>query len=66
MGQQRLARVRGRREETEEEKAAEAVEEGGGEWIASGLNNLTIETVGTEGKAVEGLAEALGVEVEEV
>ena len=42
--QQRLARVRERREETEEGAAAEADEEEDGGGIASGLVNLNIET----------------------
>ena len=54
-----------RREETEEEEAAEAEEEEEGGGIASGLSNVIIETAGTEEEAAEGLAEALGMEVEE-
>ena len=49
-----------------EEKAANEVEEeeyGGG--IASGLSYLFIEMAGTEEELAEGLAEALGMEVEE-
>ena len=53
------------REGTEEEAAAEAEEEEDGRGITSGLNNLTIETAGTQEEAAEGFAEALGVEVEE-
>ena len=49
----------------EEEAADEAEEEEDGEGIGSGLNILTIETTGTKEKAVEGLAEALGMEVVE-
>ena len=49
----------------EEEAAAEVVEEKEGGGIASGLNNLTIETAGNKEEATEGLAEALGMEVVE-
>ena len=46
MGQQRLARVRERREEADTEEAAgDKEEERGG--ISAGLNNLTIETAVT-------------------
>ena len=50
---------------TEDKVAAEAEEEEKGGGIASGLLNLTIETAGTKEEAAEGLAEALGMEVEE-
>ena len=59
-----MAIVRRRIEGTEEEAAAEAEEEEEGVGIASGLLNLNIETVSTEEGAAEGLAEALGMEVE--
>ena len=49
----------------EEEPAAEVEEEEEGGGIAACLHNLNIETVGTEEEAAAGLAEALGVEVEE-
>ena len=49
----------------EEEGAAEAEEEEEGGGIASGLNNVTIETAGTEEEAVEELVEVLGIEVVE-
>ena len=63
VGQMRLERVRKRRQEEEETKHPEEEEEGGG--IAEALNNLTIETAGTEAGAVEGLEGALEMEVEE-
>ena len=65
VGQQNLARVRERRVGTEDKMASEAEEEEEGGGIASGLLNLTIETAGTKEEAAEGLAEALGMEVEE-
>ena len=37
--------------------------EGGG--IEAGINNLSIETVGTEEEVAEGLTAALGMEVKE-
>ena len=66
VGQQRVERVRARRVETEDEAAAEAEEqeEESGE-VARLMSNLIIETAVTEEKAVEGIAAALGVEVEE-
>ena len=64
VGKRRLARVRGRREETGEEEASEAKDEEEGGGIASGLNNLTIKTVGTEEEVAGGLSEALRMEVE--
>ena len=66
VGQRRLDRVKARLEEGEEEADAEVEEEeerSGG--VAVILNNLTIETAGTEAEAAEGLAEALRMEVEE-
>ena len=51
--------------ETEEEAAAEAEEEVEGGGIASGLLNLSIETGATEEQTADGLAEALGMEVQE-
>ena len=62
----RLERVRARREETEDEAVAEAEEEEeGGGGVAGLLNNLNIETAGTEEEASEVLIEALRMEVEE-
>ena len=57
--------MRGRREGIEEEAAAETEEEEEGGGISLGLLNLNIETADTEDDAEEGLAEALGMEVEE-
>ena len=58
--------MRARREKTEEEAATEAEEEEEGSGGVSGLlNNLNIETAGTEEEAAERLAEALRMEVEE-
>ena len=49
VGQRRVERVRKRREETEEEAAVEAEEEEEGSGGVAGLlNNLNIETVGSE------------------
>ena len=47
------------REEEEAEFSEEEEEEGGG--VVEYLNNLTIETVGTEEEASEGLESALGM-----
>ena len=64
MGQRRLARVRYRREELDtEESAGDEEDKRGG--IAARLNNLTIETAGTEEEAAEGLAVVLEMQVEE-
>ena len=60
-----MVRVRGRREGTDKEAAAETDEEEEGGGITSGLLNLNKETAGTKEGAAEGLAEALGKEVEE-
>ena len=60
----RLDRVKRIRWEEEEAEHWEEEEEGGEIWV--GLNNLTIETAGTEEEATEGLEVALGMEVEEV
>ena len=58
--------MRKRREETEDEASAEAEEEEEGSGGVAGLlNNLNIETAGTEEEASEGLTEALRMEVEE-
>ena len=58
--------MRERRVETEDEASTEAEEqeEESGEVVRL-MSNLIIETALTEEKAVEGLAAALGVEVEE-
>ena len=66
VGQRRVKRVRSWRVETEDEAAAEAEkqEEDSGE-VARLMSNLIIETAGTEEEAVEGLAAALGMDVEE-
>ena len=64
VGQRRLERVRKiRGEEEEADNLAEEEEER--EGLAGLLNNLTIETVGTEEEAAEGLTAALGMEIEE-
>ena len=64
VGQRRLERVRERREGADtEEVAGDEEEERGG--IAARLDNLTIETAGTEEEIAEGLAVALEMEVEE-
>ena len=66
VGQRRLERVRASREETEEEADAEAdEEEEGSGGVARLLNNLNIETAGTEEEGAEGLAESLRMEVQE-
>ena len=66
VGQRRVERVRARRveEEGEVNAAAEEQDKDGGE-VAGLISNLTIETAGTEEEAAEGLAAALGMEVEE-
>ena len=56
-------RARRVEEEGEEDAAAEVQEEDGRE-VAELINNLTIETAGTEEEAEEGLAAALEMEVE--
>ena len=60
VGQRRVERVRARRveEEGEVDAAAEEPDEDGGE-VAGLIDNLTIETVGTEEEAEEGIAAAL-------
>ena len=65
MGQRRLAKVRKVRDESETEKATGDEEEEEIGRIASRLNNLTIETAGTEEEATEGLAVALDMQVDE-
>ena len=62
--QRRLERLRGRRREEEEaEEAEEEEEESRG--VLDGINNLTIETTGTEEETADGLEAALGMDVEE-
>ena len=70
MGQCRLERVREQLREEEEKEALEEDEEEGGVGFAACLNNLHIETAGTEEEVTEGLNAALGralqdMEVEE-
>ena len=65
VGQRRVERVRARRVEEEDEEATEAEEEEGEEVLA-GLDNLTIETAGTEEEAAEGLETALGISTQEM
>ena len=64
IGQQRMARVQerqGEAEEPEDSSEEEEEEESGG--MKARLNNLIIETVGTEEEGAEGLAAALEMEV---
>ena len=63
VGQRRLERVRRRRQE--EEEAEDVEEEGECGRVDTLLNNLTIETTGTEEKTTVQLEEALEMEVEE-
>ena len=64
VGQRRPERVRGCPSEGDEaDDSAEEEEERGG--VLAGINNLTIETEGTEEEAVDGLAASLEMEVEE-
>ena len=65
VGQRRVERVLARRGDTEgaAEEEGEETEEDGAEVVA-GLSNLTIETVGTEEEAEEGLVVAPEMEVE--
>ena len=63
VGQRKLKRVRGIRHEEEAEESAEEEEESGG--VLAGINNLTIEMVGTEEEATEQPTAALKMEVEE-
>ena len=66
VGKRRLERVRARRVDREDKAAAEAEEEeeGSGD-VLYGITNLRIETATTEEEAVEGMAEALEMQVEE-
>ena len=63
VGQRRIERVRRRRQEEEEAEHSEEEDEEGG--IEEKLNNLTIETAGTEEETTEGLEAALEMEVED-
>ena len=66
MGQRRVKRERTRRLETEEEAAVEAEEQEEESVEVAGLMiNLIIETAGMEEEAAEGLAAAIGMELEE-
>ena len=66
VGQRRLERLRGRRREDEDVKGSEEEDEEGGEVVAGWtLNNVSIETAGTEEEAVDGLEAALGLKVKE-
>ena len=65
LGQRISERVREQQREEEEAEALEEEGEEGGGGIAAGLNNLTIETAGTEVEAAEGLSDVLEMEVEE-
>ena len=67
VGQRRVERVLAQRveEEGEEDVAAEGQEENNEEVAGLQMNNLTIETAGTEEEAAEGLEVALEMEVEE-
>ena len=56
-------RARGVEEEGEVDAAVEEQEEDGGE-VAGLINNLTIETAGTEEESEEGLTDPLEMEVE--
>ena len=61
VGKRRIVRVRERRRATEEEGTEKGKVENGG--VAGLLNNLTIETGGTEEEVAEGLEAALEMEV---
>ena len=66
VGQRRVERVMARRVEEEGEVAPAAEEqEEESEEMGGLMSNLIIETVGTDEEAAEGLAAALGMEVEE-
>ena len=54
-----------RRRQQEEAKAENSEEEEEGGGIEATLNNFTIETVGTEEEASEGLEAAFGMKVNE-
>ena len=66
MGQQRVERFRARRAEEEGAEDTEAEGEEGGEEVVAGLDNLRIETAGTEEEAAEGLEAALETQELEV
>ena len=61
--QRRLERMRGRRREDNAEESAEEEEDRGG--VLAVINNLTIETAGTEEEATEQQTSALEMEFEE-
>ena len=63
MGQRKIERVRGRRCEEEAEDYTEEEEESGD--VLAVINNLTIETAGTEEEAAEQMMSALEMEMEE-
>ena len=63
VGQCRIERVRWRRREEEAEESAEEEEESGS--VPAGIDNLTIETAGTEEEVAEQLTVSLGMEIEE-
>ena len=67
VGQRRVERVLDWRveEEGEDDMAAEGQKEDSKEVAGLHMNNLTIETVGTEEEAAEGLEATLEIEVEE-
>ena len=67
VGQRRVERVLARRveEEGEDDVAAEGKEEDSEEVAGLQMNNLTIETAGTEEEAAESLEASLDMEVEE-
>ena len=60
VGQRRMERVRKQRQEEDEAEVTEGDEEEKGEGIVASLNNLIIETGGTEEEVAEGLETALG------
>ena len=64
VGQRRLARVRERREDADEEDVSGDEEEERGGIVAS-RDNLNIETAVTEKEVAEGLAAVLEMEVDE-
>ena len=65
MVQRSLERVREQQGDEEEAESEEEEEDRGG-GIMECLNNLNIETAGTEGEAAEGLAAALGMSNQEM
>ena len=61
VGQRRLARVRGRREGTEDEAAVEEEEDESG-GVVQAITYLSIDMSATKEEAADGLEEALGME----